>query len=215
MTLPDTERSYGGRSVTDRRAERRARFIDGAVTVFSDKGYAKSSITDICASVELSRRQFYEEFGSREDLLIAVYDKIQDDARAALVAALEGSTSTDPSELATAVMTAYVESVGGDARRAKIAFVEIVGVSERVEQHRFERRTNWIQLYEAATHALFGGIENPPRGGSAMSAIAFIGAVNGLVHQWTIVEPKAPIADLVEVLSRVLLGLVKGPDPVA
>ena len=50
------ERTYAGRPVSDRAAERRRRFLDAALAEFSSTGYAKSSVTSICRTAGLSRR---------------------------------------------------------------------------------------------------------------------------------------------------------------
>lgn len=202
----ETARNYGGKPVADRRAERRARFHDAALTVFAEKSYAKASITDLCAAAGLSRRQFYEEYDSREALLVAVYDAVQDDARDAVVAALAAANTQDLRELISAATTAYVGAIGSDVRRAKLAFVEIVGVSEAVEQHRNERRTRWAELIEAAAASALGPDVAPP-GGWRFAAVGYIAAVNGLVHEWSGLDPQPPVADLVELLSRFLTAI--------
>ncbi|MGW0040952.1 TetR/AcrR family transcriptional regulator [Rhodococcus sp. NPDC003348] len=207
MHAADSSRNYAGRSLTERRAERRARFLDAAMTVFAEKSYAHSTISDVCAEAGLSRRQFYEEFSGREDVLVALYDQIQAEAGAAIAAAYESVESTDLWQAASTVMTAYVTTIGTDARRAKIAFVEVVGVSEQVERHRLAQRRAWAAMFETLIGALVGSEVSPP-GGYEMSATAFIGAVNGLVHQWSITEPRPPVTDLVGVLSTILVALV-------
>lgn len=213
MSAAQSSRSYGGRSVAERRAERRARFLDAALTVFADQSYAKSTISAICAEAGLSRRQFYEEFGGREEVLVALYDQIHREAGAAVAAAYDAE-ETDLWRAAATVMTAYVTAVGTDARRAKIAFVEIVGVSDAVERHRLARRQAWTTVFETLISALVGPDVTPP-GGYEMSATAFIGAVNGLAHQWTITDPRPPLTDLVEVLSTILVALVSERPPAA
>ncbi|MFC4606123.1 TetR/AcrR family transcriptional regulator [Rhodococcus kronopolitis] len=207
MSTPDSTRNYGGRSVADRRADRRARFLDAALTVFADKSYANSTISDVCAEAGLSRRQFYEAFAGREEVLVALYDDIQRDAGAAIASAYAAAITDDLWERASTVMTAYVRSIGTDARRAKIAFVEIVGVNAQVEQHRLAQRKTWGTVFETLLGQLVGPDVRPP-GGYETSATAFIGAVNGLVHQWSITEPRPPVTDLVEVLSTILVALV-------
>ncbi|MGW4479242.1 TetR/AcrR family transcriptional regulator [Rhodococcus triatomae] len=206
MSAAESNRNYGGRSVADRRAERRARFLDAALTVFADQSYVTSTITAICAEAGLSRRQFYEEFGGREEVLVALYDQIQQEAGAAIAAAYDAD-EPDLWRAAATVMTAYVTAIGTDTRRAKIAFVEIVGVSESVERHRLAQRQAWAVMFETLIAGLIGP-DARPAGGYEMAATAFIGAVNGLVHQWSITEPRTPVTDLVEVLSTVLVALV-------
>ncbi|MFD1812094.1 TetR/AcrR family transcriptional regulator [Rhodococcus gannanensis] len=206
MSAAKSSRSYGGRSVAERRAERRARFLDAALTVFADQSYVRSTISAICAEAGLSRRQFYEEFGGREEVLVALYDQIQQEAGAAIAGAYDAA-EPDLWRAAATVMTAYVTAIGTDARRAKIAFVEVVGVSDEVERHRLAQRRAWGEMFESLVAGLVGP-DVRPAGGYEMAATAFIGAVNGLVHQWSITEPRTPVTDLVEVLSTVLVALV-------
>ena len=192
MSAAQSSRSYGGRSVAERRAERRARFLDAALTVFADQSYAKSTISAICAEAGLSRRQFYEEFGGREEVLVALYDQIHGEAGAAVAAAYDAE-ETDLWRAAATVMTAYVTAV---------------------ERHRLARRQAWTTVFETLISALVGPDVTPP-GGYEMSATAFIGAVNGLAHQWTITDPRPPLTDLVEVLSTILVALVSERPPAA
>ena len=52
--------------------------------------------------------------------------------------------------LATTAMAAYMASVGNDPRRAEVSFVQIVGVSARVERHRLDGREEWVEFFVAA-----------------------------------------------------------------
>ena len=203
---PESSRSYRGRSAAERRADRRARFLEAGLIVFADKGYAQSTVTDVCAEAGLSRRQFYEEFSDRESLLVTIYDRIQADARAAIESALATGRTGSLDEIAATTMTAYVTAVGADPRRAKIAFVEIVGINEKIERHRLRQRLVWGELLEAVARSL-DGARTPP-GGYLLAGSAFIGAVNGLVHQWSLTEPRQPVADLVDILSTILVALL-------
>ncbi|MFQ6326088.1 TetR/AcrR family transcriptional regulator [Nocardia sp. CWNU-33] len=206
MSVVESNRSYGGLPVAQRRAQRRARFAEAALSVFAERTYAKSSVTDICAVAGLSRRQFYEEYASREELLVAVYDDIQQDARAAVRTAVASVGSADLSAIIVAAVTAYVSAMATDTRRAKLAFVEIVGVGAEVEAHRLLVRREWGQvLAELAGAAMVAEL---PSGGLRMVTTAFIGAVNATVHQWSLDDPRPPIADLVDVLTTMLLALM-------
>nr|WP_043826456.1 TetR/AcrR family transcriptional regulator [Rhodococcus opacus] len=208
-TAGTEDRTYGGRPVAARKAERRSRFLEAALTVFAEKGYAKSSVADICAAADLARGQFYDEFRSREDLLLAVYDQVQSDAREAMVAALAKETGTDPRTLAAVAMAAFVESIGRDPRRTKISFVDIVGVSPRVEQHRIDQRGVWVSFFESTVGGAMGADFVPP-GGYDMASTAFIGALVALVQQWSTADPRPPVEGLIELMTRLLSALI--PD---
>lgn len=184
-------------------------FVDAALTVFAEKSYAKSSVSDVCAVAGLSRRQFYEEYSSREELLVAAYDSAHRDARAAVEAELATTTSVDLREIIAAATTAYVGAMLVDFRRAKVSFVEIVGVSDAVEEHRARVREEWGRLIEAAVTGTPGS--RTPPGGWRLAMAGFIGAVNGLAHQWSLDDPRPPIDTLIEVLLTLLSALVT-PD---
>lgn len=204
-------RQYGGRAVVERKAERRVRFLEAATRIFAERGYPACSLADVCAAAGLSKRQFYEEFQTREDVLVAAYDRIQDEAAAAIYAAL---TALPPGEdlhtRLTALITAFLESMGSDPYRAKVAFVEVVGVSERMERHRRERRHAWSGLLDSLiVPAVAPG--GRTRGGAGWAASALIGAVNGLSHEWLLADPRPPVADLVDLLVPIAIALIDFP----
>nr|WP_064569890.1 TetR/AcrR family transcriptional regulator [Gordonia sp. LAM0048] len=198
-----SERTYGGRSVSDRAAERRQRFLDAALVEFTGTGYAKSSVTSICRVAGLSRRQFYAEFTDREELLVALYDTVQGAARVAVAEALAASPSRDLRDLSTAAMRAYMESVGTDPRRAAVSFVQIVGVSPRVEQHRLDGREEWVEFF---VDAMSEFAERPATPRQRHLAIAFVGALTGLVHRWSESPEPGTLDDVVAVLADILLA---------
>ncbi|WP_181697721.1 TetR/AcrR family transcriptional regulator [Nocardia sp. GTS18] len=205
MTSGRTRHNYTGTSVAERQVERRALFIEAGLTVFAEKSYANSSLTDVCAAAGLSRRQFYEQFAGREELLVAVYDVVQGRAREAVIAALAAVGTDDLRTLIEAALRAYTTAITDDIRAAKVAFVEIVGVSPSVEEHRARVRDQWGEVV-ATVAAARDGVRTPP-GGWRMAMAAFIGAVNGAVHQWSLDDPRPPVDDLVDVFTTLLNAL--------
>lgn len=205
MTSGRTRHNYTGTSVAERQVERRALFIEAGLTVFAEKSYANSSLTDVCAAAGLSRRQFYEQFAGREELLVAVYDVVQGRAREAVIAALAAVGTDDLRSLIEAALRAYTTAITDDIRAAKVAFVEIVGVSPSVEEHRARVRDQWGEVV-ATVAAARDGVRTPP-GGWRMAMAAFIGAVNGAVHQWSLDDPRPPVDDLVDVFTTLLNAL--------
>ncbi|WP_054811153.1 TetR/AcrR family transcriptional regulator [Nocardia arizonensis] len=204
-------RQYGGRAVAERKAERRLRFLEAAIRLFAERGYTDCSLADVCAVAGLSKRQFYEEFDTREDVLIAAYDRIQDEAAAAVVAGMrELDPGLDPVAAIRALVTSYIAAIGADPYRAKVAFIEVVGVSERMERHRRARRHAWAAVLESTVvpMVLPGG---RVRGLPGMASTALIGAINGLTQEWLLTRPRPPVEALVELLVPVALALVEKP----
>ncbi|MFE9323257.1 TetR/AcrR family transcriptional regulator [Nocardia sp. NPDC052278] len=206
MTAGGSSRMYDGRPVADRRAQRREQFLAAGVAVFGESGYQNSSITALCRAAGLARSQFYELFENREDLLIAVYDRIQTEARQAVTAAT-AAASGDAVGLAQAAVRAYAESIGRDPRVARIAHVEVVGVGERVEQRRMEQRALWTDFFEDQMRRALGPEFVPP-GGFHTAVTGFVGALLALVHQWSTGDEQTDLAGITEVLTRFLISLM-------
>ena len=178
-----TGRTYGRRTADERRGDRRARLLETATEAFGTQGYRATTIEALCAGAGVSTRNFYEEFGSREKLLIAVHDEINARVLAAVVEALE---SVDPDDMVARVRAAtraYFDVMTHDRRWARIAVVESVGVSPEVEAARREAIGRFVTLIEFESERLAdaGVIERRPFG---LTAVALAGAVNGLINTW-------------------------------
>ncbi|MCM6774758.1 TetR/AcrR family transcriptional regulator [Nocardia sp. CDC159] len=198
-------RMYAGQPVEDRQRQRRARFLESGLTVFSRDGYANSSVGAICKDAGLSSRQFYEEFTGRESLLLELYEHIDRESREAVSAALADHPDHSAVGAIDAAVRAYVESIGRDPRRARIVLVEVVGAGPKVEKFRLELRRAWGSLLAGAAEdaALQGEI---PLGDYEMRSLAIIGAVNYVVDAWSGSEPRRPLDDVIRVLRRVIIG---------
>ncbi|WP_460701211.1 TetR/AcrR family transcriptional regulator [Nocardia thraciensis] len=200
-------RMYAGQPVEDRQRQRRARFLESGLTVFARDGYGNSSVGAICKDAGLSSRQFYEEFTGRESLLLELYEQIDRQSREAVAAALAEQADRNAVEIIDAAVRAYVESIGRDPRKARVALVEVVGAGPTVEKFRLELRRAWGSLLASAAEdaALQGEI---PPGDYEMRVLAIIGAVNYVVDAWSGAEPRAPLDDVIRVLRRVIIGAV-------
>ncbi|UUU26724.1 TetR/AcrR family transcriptional regulator [Streptomyces sp. DSM 40750] len=200
---------YGGRSAVERRAERRGRFLDAGLQLFGDSpGFRGTTIAALSEAAGLSTRQFYEEFRTLEDVLAALHLQVNDWAEEAALTGLATADGQPIAERATAAFRAYAANVTGDPRRLRITFTEIVGVSPRMERQRLERRSRWIDFIcaEAAAAAERGeAVHRDYR----IAAAAFIGSVNGLLHDWQAGFVDAPLEQVVDELVGLLLGILR------
>ena len=138
---------YGGKSAEERQAERRRRFLDAGLQLFGDgPGYRGTTVAALSEAAGLSTRQFYEEFRTLEDVLAALHLQVNDWAEEAALAGLAEADGLPIAERATAAFRAYAANVTGDPRRLRITFVEIIGVSPRLERQRLARRSRWIDF---------------------------------------------------------------------
>ncbi|MFF9060631.1 TetR/AcrR family transcriptional regulator [Streptomyces sp. NPDC014882] len=200
---------YAGRSAAERQAERRRRFLDAALRLFGDApGYRSTTVAALSEAAGLSTRQFYEEFRTLEDVLAALHLQVNDLAEEAVVAAFAAARDLPLAERVAALFHAYADNVTADPRRIRITFVEIVGVSPRMEEQRLARRARWVELICAEADAAAGRGEAAPRD-HRLAATAFIGSVNGLLHDWSAGRVDATLDEVVDELVRQLLGILR------
>jgi AcrR family transcriptional regulator len=204
-------RPYGGRSLKERLAERRARLLDAGLTLFGTRGYAATSIELVCSKAGVTARHFYEQFESREDLLLEVYEGVIDRTRKAVITALHRSHST-PRNRVTAGLEAYVHAVLDDPRYARIACVEVVGASARVERRRRKTIYEIASLIEAQAQAL-ADQGRVVRRDFSLTAIAMAGACNELVTDAIMRPTPPPTAALVDALVRLFLAVIAASTP--
>ncbi|MFD3841794.1 TetR/AcrR family transcriptional regulator [Streptomyces sp. NPDC058642] len=200
---------YGGKTAEERQALRRGRFLDAALQLFGDTpGYRNTTVAALSEAAGLSTRQFYEEFRTLEDVLAALHLQVNGWAEEAVLTAVADAESLPLADRVAAIFRAYAANVTGDPRRVRITFVEIIGVSPRLEEQRLARRAGWIDLLCAEANAAVARGEAVPRD-YRLPAAAFIGAVNGLLHDWSAGWVDATLDEVVEELVRQLLAILR------
>ncbi|WP_112471203.1 TetR/AcrR family transcriptional regulator [Streptomyces triticisoli] len=202
---------YGGKSAAERQAERRRRFLEAALRLFGDTpGYRATTVAGLSEAAGLSTRQFYEEFRTLEDVLAALHLHVNDGAEQAVLDALAEAGHLPLAERVTALFHAYAANVTADPRRIRITFVEIIGVSPRLEEQRLQRRSRWVDLICAEARAAAERGEAARRD-YRIAATAFIGSVNGLLHDWSAGWVEATLDEVVDELVRQLLAILRPP----
>ncbi|NIH80919.1 TetR/AcrR family transcriptional regulator [Amycolatopsis viridis] len=114
-----TEKTWAGTTLRDRRAARRAQLLDAALDLLGTAGSAAVTVRAVCRHAKLTERYFYESFTDREELVVAVYEQVADEAHSALVGAVGGS-GRNPAERAEAAVTAFVELMLDDPRKGRV-----------------------------------------------------------------------------------------------
>ena len=200
---------YGGKTAEERQAERRRRFLDAALELFgADPGYRATTVAALSEAAGLSTRQFYEEFRTLEDVLAALHLQVNAWSEEAVLTAFAEVEGRPLAERVTDIFRAYAASVTGDTRRIRITFVEIIGVSPRLEAQRLARRSRWVDLICAEAEAAAARGEAAPRD-YRIAATAFIGSVNGLLHDWSAGWVHATLDEVVDELVRQLLAIMR------
>ncbi|MFI1226725.1 MULTISPECIES: TetR/AcrR family transcriptional regulator [unclassified Streptomyces] len=118
-----TERSWGGSTLADRRAARRQILLDVAERLAGEEGCAAVTVRSVCREARLTDRYFYESFTGRGDLLLAAFERVADEARRALEAAVAIS---DPrlETRARAAVSAFVSLVLDAPHKGRLLLLE-------------------------------------------------------------------------------------------
>ncbi|MGY0498214.1 TetR/AcrR family transcriptional regulator [Nocardia sp. FBN12] len=197
---------YAGKPAAERRAERRTRLREAALEAFgAGPGYRNTRLIDLCLAAGLSTRQFYEEYDTLEDVLTELQLHINTAIEQRVVDETSRVEDLPLADRAAAMIRAFLSGITRDTRCARILFVEVVGVSERMDAQRLRQRSRWLDLLRE----LFGSFATRgeiSRRDFDLPAATFVGLINGLMHDWTLGWVDATDDQLGEELLRMLVG---------
>lgn len=178
-----TERRYAGRTSEQRRAERRSRLLEAGLEAFGTQGYAATTVTGLCARANVSTRNFYEEFGSLETILITLLDESREQVATKVEATFaEMGDNPVPDRIERAVRS-YLGALTTDLRRTRILLVETTAVSGKVDTHRGNMFGRFVGLVEAeADRARAAGLIADRD--YHLTAVSVVGMLSTLVTLW-------------------------------
>lgn len=205
--VPKEARRYGGQSADERDRERLVRLRAAAMELFGTEGYAAVPVERLCSQAKVSTRHYYQVFSNKEDALLDIYSEITSASIANVGQALESTEGQDITVRLRSAVRAYLGPILDDPRMARIAFVEVVGVSHRVEDIRLEFRNGIVALIERESAAAMKRGELTSKD-FRFRALAFLGAVNVLVHDWSIHPDRVDAARLSDQLCDLAVELI-------
>jgi AcrR family transcriptional regulator len=179
--------------------------LDAALELFGTTGYASTSIDMICARSSVTSRYLYQEFGSKEGLVVALYDTIVGDVAAAVAAAEPGGEERDARAAIRCQLSAFVHAMVDDERKSRIALLDVGAATSALEL----RRREADRAAAATIGERIAGVGAGPRIAPEdleLAGLAVVGAVKEVLVDW-LVEPR-PEGVTVEVLIDDLLYAV-------
>ncbi len=196
-------RRYSGLAAEERTQARRAAITDAAVNLFGTAGFAATSVKQICSAAGLTERYFYESFRDRQSALAGVYTMLVDDLRAKSETAI-ANAGGDVAAALRAGLTAFVDYLTSDPRRARIVLIEVIGVSPEIEELRhavLRRFGDMIASAWAAEPGIDLGSERV-----RLTTIALSGAVNGLLVDWMMTGMQQSPPLLIDICTDLFLA---------
>lgn len=168
--MASTERMFKGQSAAERRAERKAKLDAAALEIIGTRGWGEATMTEICRTAGLTERYFYESYRNRDELYVALLDRLADQVRDAIVAGLSTGPD-DPRARIEAGARALVDVMFGDPRIGRAALSE--GLDNPVLQaKRREIIHSMGTVIEEQRAAMFGPSADPARAAMTVAAIA-------------------------------------------
>ncbi len=179
----DGERTWGGRTLEDRRAERREQLLDAGYALLGDSGAAQVTVRGVCRAARLTERYFYESFDDREALLVAVHARVADGARAAIEAAVADGPS-EPVAHATAAVEAFVKHLEEDPRRGRVLLSEVFA-DQGLARAGVDMIPTFAVLLAEQIAGIFGALpEGPDALDGQLTSVALVGALAHLFSAW-------------------------------
>jgi AcrR family transcriptional regulator len=206
------ERRIRGRTLAERQEERREAMLAAGLDLFGTKGYAATTVEEVCRRAYVSSRNFYEEFDNRLALLVSVGERIVAGAFASWTAI--GATGPDASLRGR--VGALVHTLLDDPRVARVAFIETVGIDPAHEALRREMLGVFPAWLQAFMQVHFDNLRVSPQRQRSL-AVGLFGAVHELMTDWVLQPPddRPSLDDLIDDIVElgILVSQLRTPLP--
>ncbi|MEX1165152.1 MAG: TetR/AcrR family transcriptional regulator [Nitriliruptor sp.] len=170
--MSDGERVYGGLDATQRHRRRREQLLDAGLERFAADGWSEATVAGICRTAGLSQRYLYEHFADREELFLAVVERISDEVEQVIRVAV-ATPEADAVVRARLVLEGIVDRFASDPRQVRVALVE----SLATERFRMRRRELLARFGDLAARLMRALRDDDRKAGSAGPAEAVTGAL--------------------------------------
>ncbi|MFC5890953.1 helix-turn-helix domain-containing protein [Kitasatospora sp. CM 4170] len=165
-----------------RRTHTRARLLAAASELFLTVGFARTSIEDVCAAAGYTRGAFYSNFGSKEDLLLALFDEQAAGRMAELERLAAACEALAPQERARRLVEALLRVEPEEAGwillflEFRLLAARTAGLADRVAAHDRTVSGALAAVLERALPELV-----PPGASAAQAAAVILAAREGLL----------------------------------
>lgn len=148
MLTPMTE------SLRDRRKRRTAEaIVAAALELFAERGFERTTIEQIAAAADISRRTFFRYFADKEELFFAEDERLLEVVEATLDAAPAGEPVLELARRATRALAAH--SVADPERR--LARERLIAATPALQARRLAKNLRWEQAITARLRELGSG----------------------------------------------------------
>lgn len=143
--------------MTADRGEKRPRLVKAATAVFAKKGYASTRVADIAERAGVGKGTVYEYFSSKEELLFAVFESINQDISSRMKLALTEGVSASETLLDLLRLGAEVISAQVDLTPVMLDFWAVSRGRDFEEDYRKAVVTNYEIYRNLVAEFIRGG----------------------------------------------------------
>lgn len=203
-------RSYGGETQAERDARRRLQLLDAGLKIFGTEGFRAATVRGICAEAHVADRNFYENFASLEELLIAVHRRSVEELLEKVVLAIgELDAGMDIAPAVERGLDSYFEFVE-DPLQARVVWREILGVSPKVDNAYL---ADTAMFGELLTTLLATWREDFARTDEADVIITtVVGGLSNMAMVWSLNDYKPSREVMVRAAGRLLVAVTEVVD---
>ena len=201
-------RTYRGMLPEQRRADRRQRLLAAALEVFTTHGYHTARIEQLCSRASVSTRNFYEEFASKEDVLLTLHDQINSAGLATVTDAMKSLSADDPApSRINCLLEAFWDAVSVDPRLPRLAYLEAPGATPAMQNQHQQWVHRWAALIESEAHqAAERGIA--PERDYRLIAVGLVGSLTGLLREWQAHSEPGPLDEIKAAMSHLMVAAI-------
>lgn len=135
---------------------RREAIVDAATILFDRGGFHATSMDDIGAAAGISGPGLYRHFASKDELLIAVFDRIWDRLRPAV----EAAAGAPPREALRLLVDAHVDLAVDDSAALMLLIRELRNVPEGYQRAAARNHRRYVDAWVAPIVALRPGLDD-------------------------------------------------------
>ncbi|HET7521908.1 MAG TPA: TetR/AcrR family transcriptional regulator [Bacillales bacterium] len=181
----------------------RHKLLKAALHLYTEKGFRETSVLEVVERAHVSKTTFYNFFGSKEDLLVYLFQHVLEKVLFDVRQAVEREEKITNKSFAG--IRRYLEISQQHRPVAQLLLVSSVGVSPSVEEVRQQAHVRFAELIHTTVRNEIG--EMSANDDIYVVAQAIVGAINEVVVQEIIVSDKPKDIDsLAGLLNRIAVG---------
>jgi AcrR family transcriptional regulator len=206
MGSTGTERSYGGKTASERTSERRERLIEATINVLAEHGEGRATMTAVCSGAGLTERYFYESFANLDDAMLIAFDQVCNEILELAARVVEDTPGT-PEERVHAVMQTFVDLVVSAPEKGKVAVMQ--ASTNPLLRNRRNELIGVFADFVAREAADLYGEHTWAADRARVFGVVYIAGFAELISAWLNGEVEQTPAELVETASDLFIALFR------